>query len=48
MWDVFSHDFLPWPTLMLFMLVSYLDNRPVSYSSGWTGSSMEWRLMRAN
>ena len=23
-------------------------NRPVSYSNGWTGSSMEWRLMRAN
>ena len=24
------------------------DNRPVSYSNGWTGSSMRWRLMRAN
>ena len=23
-------------------------NRPVSYSNGWTGSSMKWRLMRAN
>ena len=22
--------------------------RPVSYSNGWTGSSMNWRLMRAN
>ena len=24
------------------------NNRPVSYSNGWTGSSMKWRLMRAN
>ena len=24
------------------------DNRPVSYSNSWTGSSMKWRLMRAN
>ena len=24
------------------------DNRPVSYSNGWTGSSMRWTLMRAN
>ena len=24
------------------------ENRPVSYSNGWTGSSMKWRLMRAN
>jgi len=23
-------------------------NRPVSYSNVWTGSSMKWRLMRAN
>ena len=23
-------------------------NRPVSYSNGWTGFSMKWRLMRAN
>ena len=23
-------------------------NRPVSYSNGWTGSSMKWRLMLAN
>ena len=23
-------------------------NRPVSYSNGWTGSSMKWRLMQAN
>ena len=23
-------------------------NRPVSCSNGWTGSSMKWRLMRAN
>ena len=23
-------------------------NRLVSYSNGWTGSSMKWRLMRAN
>ena len=23
-------------------------NRSVSYSNGWTGSSMKWRLMRAN
>ena len=23
-------------------------NRPVSYSNGWTGSSMKWRLMPAN
>jgi len=28
---VFSHDFLPWPTLMLFMLVSYLDNCYIIY-----------------
>ena len=25
-----------------------LCNRPVSYSNGWTGSSMKWRLMQAN
>ena len=25
-----------------------IKNRPVSYSNGWTGSSMKWRLMRAN
>ena len=25
-----------------------LNNRPVSYSNGWTGSSMKWRLMRGN
>ena len=25
-----------------------IPNRPVSYSNGWTGSSMRWRLMRAN
>ena len=23
-------------------------NWPVSYSNGWTGSIMKWRLMRAN
>ena len=26
----------------------HFANRPVSYSNGWTGSSMRWRLMRAN
>ena len=26
----------------------YASNRPVSYSNGWTGFSMKWRLMRAN
>ena len=25
-----------------------VPNRPVSHSNGWTGSSMKWRLMRAN
>ena len=25
-----------------------VHNRPVSYSNGWTGSSMKWRLMRSN
>ena len=30
-----------WNAILLF-------NRPVSYSNGWTGSSMKWRLMRAN
>ena len=25
-----------------------IANRPVSYSNVWTGSSMKWRLMRAN
>ena len=26
----------------------YNNNRPVSYSNGWTGCSMKWRLMRSN
>ena len=30
------------------ILSSVNINRPVSYSNGWTGSSMRWRLMRAN
>ena len=25
-----------------------MNNRPVSYSNCWTGSSMKWRLMQAN
>ena len=25
-----------------------VSNRPVSYSDGWTGFSMKWRLMQAN
>ena len=24
------------------------ENRPYSYSQYWTGTSLEWRLMRAN
>ena len=29
-------------------LYSVIVYTPVSYSNGWTGSSMQWRLMRAN
>ena len=29
-------------------IMRFLTNRPVSYSNGWTGFSMKWRLMRAN
>ena len=31
-----------------FSRVHFHWNRPVSYSNGWTGFSMKWRLMRAN
>ena len=32
----------------IFQLWEGCINRPVWYSNGWTGSSMKWRLMRAN
>ena len=32
----------------LFACAFCFPNRPFSNSHGWTGSSMEWRLMRAN
>ena len=35
-------------TLTFFWLLVRENNRPVSYSNGWTGSSMKWRLMQAN
>ena len=33
---------------LLCLLSIGFKNRPVSYSNGWTGFSMKWRLMREN
>ena len=39
---------LSWMVMNIWWQDWVSSNRPVSYSNGWTGSSMKWRLMRAN